>query len=60
LHEVETLCDRVVAINKGRILFNQPLDSLLEAAKGEGLERHFISLIRRQDEEMAQKGAATA
>jgi len=47
LYEVETLCDRVVAIHKGRILFDLPLAELQEKAGDAGLENYFMSLVRR-------------
>lgn len=46
LYEVEALCDRVVAINKGKVLFDMTLDALREAAGAKGLEEHFMSLVR--------------
>ena len=46
LYEVEALCDRVVAIDKGRVLFDLPLDELREKAGESGLENYFISLVR--------------
>ena len=51
LYEVEALCDRVIAIHKGRVLFDKPLAQLLEAAGAAGLEAYFMSLVRRQDAE---------
>ncbi|MBN1868314.1 ABC transporter ATP-binding protein [Candidatus Sumerlaeota bacterium] len=50
LYEVEALCDRVIAIHRGEILFDKSLDSLLGDASDAGLENHFMSLIRRRDE----------
>lgn len=47
LYEVEALCDRVVAIDKGRILFDLSLSELREKAGGTGLENYFISLVRQ-------------
>ncbi|MFC1601001.1 ABC transporter ATP-binding protein [Candidatus Sumerlaeota bacterium] len=60
LYEVEALCDRVVAINNGRILFDRSLEDLLEASKGQGLEKHFISLVRQQDEDLAERRAVSS
>lgn len=49
LYEVEALCDRVIAINKGRILFDLPLDALRDRAGNLGFEEYFMSLIRKED-----------
>jgi ABC-2 type transport system ATP-binding protein len=46
LYEVEALCDRVVAIHKGRLLFDLPLDELRRKAGDSGLENYFMSLVR--------------
>jgi ABC-2 type transport system ATP-binding protein len=46
LYEVEALCDRVVAIHKGRLLFDLPLDELRRRAGSAGLEEYFMSLVR--------------
>ncbi len=47
LYEVEALCDRVVAIHKGRVLFDKTLSDLLAAAGDQGLEEHFMALLRK-------------
>jgi len=46
LHEVEALCDRVIAIHQGHVLFDEPLDALQGKAGEAGLENYFMSLIR--------------
>jgi len=43
LQEVEAICDRVIIINKGRIVADDRLESLLEGGK---LEDVFRSLTR--------------
>ena len=40
------LCDRVVAIHKGRVLFDLPLADLMDRAGATGLENYFMSQIR--------------
>jgi len=51
LHEVEALCDRVIAIHKGEVLFDLPLAALKERAGAAGLEECFMSLIREREGE---------
>lgn len=51
LHEVEDLCDRIVVLNRGKKIADEPLPALLEKLKqgSDGpisLERYFMSLIR--------------
>ncbi|HNY27635.1 MAG TPA: ABC transporter ATP-binding protein [Candidatus Sumerlaeota bacterium] len=48
LYEVEALCDRVVAIHQGRVLFDLPLAELQERATGVGLENYFMAEVRRR------------
>ncbi len=50
LHEVEALCDRVVAINKGKVLFDLTLDEMKAQAGADGLEAFFMSQVREADE----------
>jgi ABC-2 type transport system ATP-binding protein len=49
LYEVEALCDRVVAINKGQVLFDLSLEALREKAGTQDLESYFMSLVRAKD-----------
>ena len=49
LYEVEALCDRVVAIHKGKLLFDLSLAELRQRAGTEGLESYFMSLVRKQE-----------
>lgn len=48
LYEVEALCDRVVAIHQGHVLFDLPLAELQERAAGVGLENYFMAEVRRR------------
>ena len=50
LYEVEALCDRVVAIHQGRVLFDLSLEELRRRAGSAGLEEYFISLVRNGSE----------
>ena len=50
LYEVGALCDRVVAIDKGRLLFDHPIEELREKARETGIEEYFMSLIRRRED----------
>lgn len=43
LSEVETVCDHVIILNRGRILAEGPIDSL--ASPGESLEKYFIRIV---------------
>jgi ABC-2 type transport system ATP-binding protein len=49
LYEVEALCDRVIAIHKGRVLFDEPLERLRELAGADGIERYFMDRVRAAD-----------
>jgi len=62
LHEVEDLCDRVIMINKGKKLIDQPLPQLLgelkERSKAQNseaspftLERYFMEMVRSSNEQ---------
>lgn len=46
LYEVEALCDRVVAIHQGRVLFDAPLPDLQRQAGAAGLEAYFMERVR--------------
>lgn len=51
LHEVEDLCDRIIVLNKGKKIADEPLPTLLERLRrgADGpvsLDRYFMSLIR--------------
>lgn len=51
LHEVEDLCDRIIVLDRGKKIADEPLPALLEKLKQGGggpvsLERYFMSLIR--------------
>ncbi|MFP4380575.1 MAG: ABC transporter ATP-binding protein [Candidatus Sumerlaeia bacterium] len=46
LYEVEALCDRVIAIHQGRLLFDKPLEELKELAGEAGLEQYFMDQVR--------------
>lgn len=46
LTEVESLCDRVIIIHRGKILKIAGLNELREASGGQSLEAYFISLVR--------------
>lgn len=48
LYEVEALCDRVVAINRGQVLFDLTLAELQERAAGVGLENYFMAEVKRR------------
>jgi ABC-2 type transport system ATP-binding protein len=48
LYEVEALCDRVVAIHQGHVLFDLPLGELQERAAGVGLENYFMAEVKRR------------
>jgi len=48
LNEVESLCDRIVMIHKGRIVRSGPLRELQEEAGG-SLEDYFIALVRETE-----------
>jgi len=54
LHEVEALCDRIVVINKGKIVSQENVGDLVAAAGAAGLEEHFMRLIRPAMEDKAQ------
>ncbi|MGL4571517.1 MAG: ATP-binding cassette domain-containing protein [Clostridium sp.] len=45
MREVEKLCDRVVIINKGKLIENSSIDTLKEKYNNNDLEEVFISLI---------------
>ena len=45
MQEVEAICDRVVIINKGQVMENQPLDKLVQS--GKNLEQIFRDLTTR-------------
>lgn len=49
LYEVEALCDRVIAIHRGRVLFDYSLDEFRARAGAAGLEEHFMSLVRQRE-----------
>ncbi len=52
LAEVETLCDRVLIIHRGRILRDAAL-AVLQAESGDrGLERFFIDLIKEREAQL--------
>jgi ABC-2 type transport system ATP-binding protein len=44
MQEVEAVCDRVIIINKGKIVANDTLSGLTQANKGRSLEQIFIGL----------------
>jgi ABC-2 type transport system ATP-binding protein len=49
LYEVDALCDRVIAIHRGSILFDLSLDEFRRQAGSAGLESHFMSLVRERE-----------
>jgi ABC-2 type transport system ATP-binding protein len=49
LYEVEALCDRVIAIHKGRVLFDYTLSEFREKAGNAGLEEYFMCLVRERE-----------
>jgi len=51
LNDVETLCDRIGIIHRGRILFCGKAKSFLDS--GQDLESKFVKLIKSADEEHA-------
>jgi ABC-2 type transport system ATP-binding protein len=46
LTEVETLCDRVLIIHRGRVVQTARVDELQAASQNASLEDHFIQLVR--------------
>ncbi len=48
LSEVETLCDRVIMIHKGRVVRSAPTREILGEAAGRSLEDFFIDVVRGQ------------
>ena len=48
LSEVETLCDRVIMIHKGRVVRSAPTSEIVGEAAGRSLEDFFIDVIRGQ------------
>ncbi|OPZ18582.1 MAG: putative ABC transporter ATP-binding protein YxlF [candidate division BRC1 bacterium ADurb.BinA364] len=46
LHEVEALCDRILVIDKGRIVARESVPELLERIGPGSLERYFMRLAR--------------
>jgi len=44
MQEVEAVCNRVIIINKGKIVANDTLSGLIQANRGRTLEQIFISL----------------
>jgi ABC-2 type transport system ATP-binding protein len=51
LHEVEDLCDRIIVLNQGKKVADEPLPALLDRLRSSpggslSLERYFLSLIR--------------
>ena len=67
LYEVESLCDRVIMINRGRLVDDAPVGRLMEelATAGEEggkvtLEQHFMDLIRRRNAEEAAAAEVAA
>lgn len=53
LSEVESLCDRVILIHRGRILRDQSIAALKADSGARDLETFFIGLIREHDREAA-------
>lgn len=49
LYEVEALCDRVIAIHRGHVLFDYSLADFRQKAGDMGLEEYFMSLVRQQE-----------
>ena len=47
MQEVEAVCNRVIIINKGRIVLNDELTTVLTANQGRTLESVFVSLTNR-------------
>jgi ABC-2 type transport system ATP-binding protein len=54
LEEAEQLCRTVAVINKGEILINEPMDSLLKRHGEEKLEDIYLGLIGERGEEAKQ------
>ncbi len=58
LHEVESLCDRVIMIHQGRKIADEKVPTLLEKLREAGgdrpvtLEEHFMNLIRPEQAEV--------
>jgi ABC-2 type transport system ATP-binding protein len=60
LHEVEDLCDRVIIIDRGRKIADEPLSLILERVRQSGarsLEHYFMRLVRPEPA-LAQPAAA--
>lgn len=60
LHEVEDLCDRVIMIDKGRKIADEPLAVLMERLSSTGtrsLERYFMELVRPEARRLSEKQA---
>ncbi|WP_027308833.1 ATP-binding cassette domain-containing protein [Caloramator sp. ALD01] len=50
MREVERLCDRVVIIHKGRIVYDGKIEDLRREYNGEDLEKVFLRLVGDKDE----------
>ena len=51
MQEVEAMCDRVIIINKGKIVANDKLADLQEKHSGKSLEDIFRALTQQVREE---------
>ena len=50
MHEVSGLCDRIIVIDRGRILVDGNLDEVKEAGQANNLEDAFVNLVSRSKE----------
>ena len=53
MEEVEKLCDRVGVIHQGRLLADEPLETLLDRSKTKRVEDVFVSLVKDGGKEAA-------
>ena len=50
MHEVSSLCDRIIVIAQGKILADGTLEQILDAGKAHSLEDAFVNLVQPQQE----------
>jgi len=54
LSEVESLCDRVIILHKGRLVRSAQMDDMMELAAGRSLESCYIELIAEAEDAHTQ------
>ena len=44
MQEVESICDRIIILNKGKIMFDEKTNDLIKKEKSKSLEDLFLNL----------------